>query len=86
MRAAIENDEEFDSELFKKALLLSQTVEEIPNFLDQRATSMAYAEQVSRKLLMQDPETKTFHETPKNMRKAVNGPDRDKWLPSIERT
>ena len=75
MRAAIENDEEFDSELFEKALLLSQTVEEIPNFLDQRATLMAYAEQISRKLLMQDPETKTFHETPKNMRTAVNGPD-----------
>ena len=46
---------------------------------------MAYAEQVSRKLLMQDPETKTFHETPKNMRTAVNGPDRDKWLPSMKR-
>ena len=50
MRAAIENDEEFDSELFEKALLLSQTVEEIPNFLDQKVTLMAYAEQISRKL------------------------------------
>ena len=46
---------------------------------------MAYAEQVSRKLLMQDPETKTVHETPKNMRTAVNGPDKDKWLPSMKR-
>ena len=85
MRAAIKNDEEFDSELFEKALLLSQTVEEIPNFLDQKVTLMAYAEQISRKLLMQDPETRTFHETPKNMRTAVNGPDRDKWLPSMKR-
>ena len=85
MRAAIENDEEFDSDLFEIALLLSNIVEEIPHFLDQRATLVAYAEQVSRKLLMQDPETKTCHETPKNMRTAVNGPDRDKWLPSMKR-
>ena len=85
MRAAIENDEEFDSELFEKALLLSQTVEETQHFLEQRVTLMAYVEQVSRKLLMQDPETKIFHETPKNMRTAVNGPDRDKWLPSMKR-
>ena len=85
MRAAIENDEEFDSDLFEIALLLSNIVEEIPHFLDQRATLMTYAEQVSRKLLMQDPETKTFHETPKNMMTSVNGPDKDKWLPSMKR-
>ena len=30
------------------------------SFLDQSVTLMAYAEQVSRKLLMQDPETKVF--------------------------
>ena len=46
---------------------------------------MAYAEQVSRKLLMQDRETKTYHETPKNMRTAVNGPDKDKWLLLMKR-
>ena len=41
IESAIENDEEFNSELFEKALLLSQTLEEIPHFLDQRATLMA---------------------------------------------
>ena len=34
---------------------------------------------------MQDPETETFHESPKKMRTAVNGPDKDKWLPSMKR-
>ena len=85
MRAAIDNDDEFDSDLFEKALLMSHTVEPDNIFLDHRATLMAYAESISRKLLMQDPETKTFHETPKNMRSAVNGPDKDKWLPSMKR-
>ena len=85
MRAAIENDEEFDSDLFEQALLKSYTADESILHLDNRNTLMAYAEQQSRKLLMQDPVTKTFHETPKNMKVACNGSDKEKWLSSMQR-
>ena len=33
---------------------------------------------------MQDPVTKTFHETPKNMKVACNGSDKEKWLSSMQ--
>ena len=46
---------------------------------------MAYAEKVSKDYLMQDSNTLKFHCTPKSLREARNGEDKDIWIPSMER-
>ena len=85
LKAALENDDVFDSDLFEKALLKSYITDESILHLENRNTLMAYAEHHSRKLLMQDKTTGLFHETPKNMKAACNGPDKDNWLSSMQR-
>ena len=82
---ALIEGEDFDSDLFEKALLHAYTVDDSILYLDNRKTLMAYAEKVSRNYLMQDPVTKKFHETPKSIKIASTGEDKDIWIPSMER-
>ena len=46
---------------------------------------MAYAEKVSKNNLMQGRVTKRFHETPKSIKMARTGEDKDIWIPSMGR-
>ena len=85
LKAALENDDVFDSDLFQRALLKSYITDESILHLENRNALMAYAKHHSRKLLMQDKTTGVFHETPKNMKVACNGSDKEKWLSSMQR-
>ena len=75
---AIDNGEDFDSDIFERALKSSSyIVDDSTLFLDNRKALMAYAEKVSRKYLLQDSVTMKFHGTPKSCKDATSGEDKD---------
>jgi hypothetical protein len=82
---ALIEGEDFDSDLFEKALLHAYIVDDSILYLDNRKTLMAYAEIVSRNYLIEDPVTKNFHETPNSIKIASTGEDKHIWIPSMER-
>ena len=82
---ALIEGEDFDSDLFEITLLRAYTFDDSILYLDNRKNLMAYAGKVSRNYLMQDPVTKKFQETPKSIKIASTGEDRDTWIPSMER-
>ena len=84
VQEAIDEGEDFDSELFEKALLQSYKVDDLIIYLDNRKTLMAYAEKVSRDYLMQDSNTLKYNGIPRSLKEARNGEDKDIWIPSME--
>ena len=53
-------------------------------FLDNRKSLLVFAEKCMTGSLYQDQETKQFHACPKTQRIAESGPDRDRWMESMQ--